>query len=111
MGASHPHRPTGTDRRVSNIFAETVSGVGAFGIDAMAEQQLDLREIPPPERHPKIFDAFEELARGDALTIVNDHDPKPLYYQMDAEVESFDAEGYSVEKVGPGEFVATLPKK
>lgn len=77
----------------------------------MATQQLDLREIPPPKRHPKIFDAFEELESGEALTLINDHEPAPLYHQMSAEVESFDAEGYTVDRVGPEEFIATLPKK
>jgi len=77
----------------------------------MAEQQLDLREIPPPQRHPKIFDAFEELKSGEALTLVNDHEPTPLYHQMAAEIESFDADGYAVDRVGPDEFIATLPKK
>ncbi|MFC7141533.1 DUF2249 domain-containing protein [Halosimplex aquaticum] len=77
----------------------------------MAEQQLDLREVPPPERHPKIFEAFEALESGEALAIVNDHEPTPLYHQMAAEVESFDAEGYTVDRVGPNEFIATLPKK
>ncbi|WP_340097745.1 DUF2249 domain-containing protein [Salinibaculum salinum] len=77
----------------------------------MAEQQLDLREIPPPKRHPKIFDAFEELASGEALTLVNDHEPTPLYHQMAAEVESSDADGYTVDRIGPNEFIATLPKK
>lgn len=77
----------------------------------MAEQKLDLREIPPPQRHPKIFDAFEALEGGETLAIVNDHEPTPLYHQMAAEVESFDAEGYSVDCVGPKEFIAMLPKK
>ncbi|MFT4883923.1 MAG: hypothetical protein ACI8U4_001436 [Natronomonas sp.] len=77
----------------------------------MVEQQLDIREIPPPQRHPKIFNAFGALESGETLTIVNDHEPTPLYHQMAAEVESFDAEGYSVDRVGPKEFIATLPKK
>ncbi|WP_058991888.1 DUF2249 domain-containing protein [Haloarcula sp. CBA1127] len=77
----------------------------------MAEPQLDLREIPPPKRHPKIFDAFEELDSGEALTIINDHEPTPLYHQMAAERQSFDAEGYTVDCIGPNEFIATLPKK
>ena len=77
----------------------------------MAEQPLDLREIPPPKRHPKIFAAFDDLDSGEALTLVNDHEPTPLYHQMAAEVEAFDAEGYEVDRVGPREFVATLPKK
>jgi uncharacterized protein (DUF2249 family) len=77
----------------------------------MTDQQLDLREIPPPQRHPKIFDAFQELESGDALTLVNDHEPTPLYHQMAAEIDAFDAEGYTVDRVGPNEFIATLPKK
>lgn len=77
----------------------------------MTDQRLDLREIPPRRRHPKIFDAFEELASGEALTLVNDNEPTPLYHQMAAEVDTFDATGYTVDRVGPNEFIATLPKK
>lgn len=77
----------------------------------MAEQQLDLREVPPRKRHPKIFDAFEDLESGEILTLINDHEPTPLYHQMSAEVEAFDAEGYTVDRVGPNEFIASLPKK
>ncbi|ADQ69016.1 DUF2249 domain-containing protein [Halogeometricum borinquense] len=77
----------------------------------MAATTLDLRDVPPPERHPKIHDAFESLESGEALELVNDHDPKPLFYEMQAEVDSFDAEGYEVEQRGPTEFVARLPKK
>lgn len=46
---------------------------------------IDVREIPPRERHPLIFNTFEELAVGEAFRIINDHDPKPLYYQFQAE--------------------------
>ena len=77
----------------------------------MAEQTLDLRDVPPPERHPKIFEAFEELDSGEALTLVNDHEPRPLFYEMQAEVDEFDADGYEVEQRDETEFVATLPKK
>lgn len=77
----------------------------------MAGQRLDLREVPPPQRHPRILDAFERLDSGESLVLVNDHEQTPLYHQMSAEVQSFDAEGYEVDRVGPEEFVATLPKK
>ncbi|WP_247010364.1 DUF2249 domain-containing protein [Halorientalis litorea] len=77
----------------------------------MDDERLDLREVPPPQRHPKIFDAFERLESGEALTLINDHEPTPLYHQLSAEVPAFDAEGYTVDRVGPEEFIATLPKK
>jgi uncharacterized protein (DUF2249 family) len=32
-----------------------------------------------------IFEHLDALEPGDALVIVNDHDPKPLHYQLDAE--------------------------
>jgi uncharacterized protein (DUF2249 family) len=72
---------------------------------------LDLRDVPPPERHPKIHDAFADLDNGEAVTIINDHDPKPLFYEFQAEVDAFDADGYTVEREAEGKFVATLPKK
>ncbi|MDA8364481.1 MAG: DUF2249 domain-containing protein [Gammaproteobacteria bacterium] len=52
---------------------------------------IDVRSIPPRERHPLIFDTFLRLAPGESLLLINDHDPKPLYYQFRAEhAESFD---------------------
>lgn len=39
------------------------------------------------------------------------HESTPLYHKMAAEIHSFDAEGYAVDRVGPNEFIATLPKK
>jgi len=47
--------------------------------------RLDVREIAPRERHPMIFNQFASLAVGQAMRLVNDHDPKPLYYQLMAE--------------------------
>lgn len=46
---------------------------------------LDVREITPRERHPLIFRTFEGLQPGQSFRLVNDHDPKPLYYQLMAE--------------------------
>ncbi|WP_049925047.1 DUF2249 domain-containing protein [Halopiger goleimassiliensis] len=72
--------------------------------------RLDVRDIPPVKRHPTIHEEFEQLEPGETLTIVNDHEPKPLFYEFQAEVDSFDADAYEVEKVGPEEFVARFPK-
>ncbi|WP_440990264.1 DUF2249 domain-containing protein [Haloarchaeobius baliensis] len=77
----------------------------------MPENLIDVRELPPQQRHPKIHDAFERLDPGEALTLVNDHDPKPLFYEFQAEVDDFDADGYTVDRVADDEFIATLPKE
>lgn len=49
------------------------------------ERTLDVRVIPPREKHPTIFDTFASLAPGESFVLVNDHDPKPLRYQFEAE--------------------------
>lgn len=46
---------------------------------------VDVRTIIPRERHPLIFHTFDALAPGESFELVNDHDPKPLYYQLQAE--------------------------
>ncbi|MBK5248062.1 MAG: DUF2249 domain-containing protein [Actinomycetales bacterium] len=47
--------------------------------------QLDVRQEAPRDRHTLIFDTFTALAPGAAFILVNDHDPKPLRYQFEAE--------------------------
>ncbi len=46
------------------------------------EKVLDVRNLPPRERHPLIFQTFEALRSGESFILVNDHDPKPLYYEF-----------------------------
>lgn len=46
---------------------------------------IDVRTIIPRERHPLLFKTFDDLAAGESFELVNDHDPKPLYYQFMAE--------------------------
>jgi len=48
---------------------------------------LDVRTIPPAQRHPMIFERFVALPVGGSFVLVNDHDPKPLYYQLVAEYQ------------------------
>lgn len=58
--------------------------------------KLDIRETPPVNRHDKIHGEFDGMDPGETLTIVNDHEPKPLYYEMAAEVPAFNGEAYEV---------------
>ena len=46
---------------------------------------LDVRPLVPRERHPLIFSTFDGLKSGDEMELVNDHDPRPLRYQFEAE--------------------------
>jgi uncharacterized protein (DUF2249 family) len=48
--------------------------------------KIDVRQLSPRERHPLIFSTFRSLAAGETLELVNDHDPRPLYHQFQAQL-------------------------
>lgn len=52
---------------------------------AAGEPELDVRDLAPAQRHQTIFASYEDLAPGQGFVLVNDHDPKPLRYQFEAE--------------------------
>jgi len=60
---------------------------------------VDVRSIMPRERHSLIFQTFENLQPGHGFVLVNDHDPKPLYYQFQAEHQG--AFGWHYLEKGP----------
>lgn len=51
-------------------------------MEAVTENILDVTVLEPRQKHPTIFARFDELEEGENLVIHNDHDPKPLYYQL-----------------------------
>ncbi len=52
---------------------------------AATANELDVRIIPPREKHPTIHQKLDELSAGSALTIINDHDPRPLRFELEAD--------------------------
>jgi uncharacterized protein (DUF2249 family) len=55
------------------------------GNGAVPDLELDVRHLAPAQRHETIFAAYHGLAPGNSYVLVNDHDPKPLRYQFEAE--------------------------
>ncbi len=49
----------------------------------MANEELDLRPLPPPQRHGLVFGTFNALKLNESFILINDHDPNPLRMQMD----------------------------
>lgn len=43
---------------------------------------LDVTQLEPRAKHPTIFQYFDSLNEGESFILHNDHDPKPLYYQL-----------------------------
>lgn len=60
----------------------TVEEKGAAADDIFV---LNVTLLEPKLKHPTIFKYFDALQPGEAFQILNDHDPKPLYYQLIAE--------------------------
>lgn len=50
----------------------------------MSQIELDIRIVPPREKHPAIFRTFDALEPGQSFTLINDHDPAPLRHQFNA---------------------------
>lgn len=50
------------------------------------EPVVDVRGLPHTERHGRIFETFDHIHDGESFVLVNDHDPKPLYYRFAAQL-------------------------
>jgi uncharacterized protein (DUF2249 family) len=70
--------------------------------------ELDLRQIMPFERHDLIFKQWDALRPGETLRIFNDHNPKPLRYQFEAEYKGqFE---WAFEQEGPKDWIFNIKK-
>lgn len=63
---------------------EQAGGATAQG-EASSSDELEVRHLPPAQRHQIIFERFNALTPSTSFVLINDHDPKPLYYQLAAE--------------------------
>ena len=77
--------------------------------EAIGPPVLDVRDVALGQRHPKIFQLFNQLSEGDAFTLINDHDPKPLLYQLQFEQENT-FEWWPLEE-GPDEWRIQIAKR
>ena len=70
--------------------------------------ELDLRKIMPFERHELIFQKWDALKPGETLKIINDHDPKPLHYQFEAEYKG--QYEWAYDQQGPKDWIARIKR-
>ena len=68
-------------------------------MNTTATSTIDVRQIPPIQRHDLIFERLAALDAGDALLLVNDHDPAPLRRQLDTQWPG--QFGYAYRESGP----------
>ncbi len=72
-------------RLVRSVTAEPIAFVTRASTGEPAGDVLDVRELAPAQRHESIFAAYSALSAGAGFVLTNDHDPKPLRYQFEAE--------------------------
>jgi uncharacterized protein (DUF2249 family)/quercetin dioxygenase-like cupin family protein len=51
----------------------------------MTETELDVRPLRKPDKHPTIFAAYSELPAGGSFVLVNNHDPRHLHDEFEAD--------------------------
>lgn len=71
------------------FFDPSINHNGGAGMDTDTTRddpiRLDVRPIPPRDKHSTIFQVFGGLEPGESFVLINDHDPLPLRYQFEAE--------------------------
>jgi uncharacterized protein (DUF2249 family)/quercetin dioxygenase-like cupin family protein len=53
--------------------------------DTTTPRELDVRPLAKPDKHPTIFAGYAELPVGGSFVLINDHDPKHLREEFEAE--------------------------
>lgn len=84
--------------------------IGSEEVDEMSDrvQTLDIRPLLPYERHEKIFNAWDALQTGETLRVINDHNPKPLYYHFEAEQKG--KFQWEFEQEGPKDWIFKIKR-
>jgi len=73
------------DAAASDTTDDETESPSRTGTVPKATVELDVRDRPPAERHQRIYGAYDDLDAGEGFVLVNDHDPKPIYHQFEAE--------------------------
>ncbi|MFU8786103.1 MAG: DUF2249 domain-containing protein [Candidatus Izemoplasmataceae bacterium] len=69
---------------------------------------IDATEYIPKEKHPAIMKLFFSLEVDESMLLINDHDPKPLYYQFQAEYK--DTFTWEYKEEGPDIYKVVITK-
>lgn len=70
---------------------------------------VDARQYQPKDKHPAIFNTFDALKPGEKMELINDHEPRPLYYQFIMELK--DQFEWEYLEEGPEVWRVSLMKK
>lgn len=75
-----------------------------------AKTTVDVRATPPMHRFDTIMSAYEALLAGEAMHLIVDHDPKCMYYTLQA-TRGGDAFDFEVLEDGPEDWHVVVTKR
>ena len=75
----------------------------------MDEDEIDLRPLRKPDRHPTVFRAYAAVPVGGSLVLINNHDPRRLHDEFEVEYPG----GYGWDYLGaePGTWRIRITKR
>ncbi len=71
---------------------------------------LDIRPTPPKDRFETIMAAYESLASGETLHLIVDHDPRCMYYTLQA-TRGDDAFSFEYVEDGPIDWQVIVTRR
>lgn len=74
----------------------------------MPDQELDVRALRSPDKHPTIFRTYDALAVGESFVLVNNHDPRDLHDEFEADHAG--SYGWEYLDNGPDEWRIRISK-
>ena len=83
-------------------------GVDIFMANSDPAVIINAPILPPPVKHQTILSVFDALPQGFTALLINDHDPKPLLYQLEAEQPGVFSINY--QEQGPERFAILVTK-
>ena len=91
-----------------NTSTATPSTAGTTANNVASIASVDLRALPPRERHPLVFSTFKALLPGQTMELTNDHNPQPLQGQFDSGL--FGAFTWNLLEAGPEQWRVQIGK-
>lgn len=70
---------------------------------------IDVRNLAPRQRHALVSSTFSKLGTSEAMELVNDHDPRLLYYWLDEQLPGGVA--WSYLQIGPEVWRVRISKR
>ena len=66
----------------------------------MADNELDVRQLRKPDKHPTIFATYAALPAGGSFVLVNNHDPKHTGPDLDVLTHALSGSGRLTTETG-----------